>query len=267
MQKKTAGILSAATAGGLLVAGMVTTTSHSTHHAPVRVARVADATTTATVVSLDNCPTLVEGNQGNCVSQLQTDLNGLDNAGLSTDGIFGSSTYQAVITFQRDSGLTQLDGSVGSETKQAIDNSLDAAPPVAPATTAPPATSSSPSWSDVVNCGDFTCTTYFSRSMTKAMDAAAQSKLNASIGVDAAAAAGICGLAALPLGGGVASVAVGTACALLAAEDTGSYYDQLNNAALAGQCFAIRTAGDPESPQYGLYGEHYLVRSDSYCHD
>ncbi len=267
MRRKTAGVLSAAMAGGLLLTGMVTATSHSSGHVSVRADKAAYSTTSA-AVSLDDCPTLLEGAQGDCVSQLQTDLNYFDNAGLPVDGIFGSATYQAVITFQQDKGMTQVDGRVGLETKQAVDDALDAGtPPSTPTSTTSPGADSPPPYSEVVNCGTFTCTTYYSRGLTKAIDASAQASINENQGGTATAMAGICGLAAAPLGGPYASGVAATACAALAAAQIGSYYDQLHNAALAGQCFAVREAGDPESPQYGLYGPHYLVRSNGYCHD
>jgi peptidoglycan hydrolase-like protein with peptidoglycan-binding domain len=126
--RKTAGVLSATAAGGLLLAGVVTATSHTAGHVFVHANRAA-YTTTSAAVSLDNCPTLLVGAQGDCVSQLETELNELDNAGLSVDGIFGSATYQAVIKFQQNRGLTQVDGRVGPEVKQALDDALDAAPP------------------------------------------------------------------------------------------------------------------------------------------
>lgn len=268
MRKKTTGVLSAATAGGLLLTGVVTATSHSTGHVSVHANRAA-YTTTSPAVSLDNCPTLLVGAQGDCVSQLQTDLNYFDNAGLSADGIFGSATYQAVVTFQQDKGMTQVDGRVGLETKQAIDDALDAGtPPSTPPTSnTSPEPDSSPAYSEVVNCGTFTCTTYYSRGLTKAMDASAQASINEMQGGSAAAMAGLCALVAAPVGGPYAAGVAATACATLAAAQIGSYYDQLHNAAQAGQCFAVREAGDPESPQYGLYGPHYLVRSNGYCHD
>lgn len=266
MRKKTAGALSAATAGGLLLTGMITATSHSAGHVSVHANRAA-YTTTSAAVSLDNCPTLLVGAQGDCVTQLQTELDELDNAGLPVDGIFGPATYQAVITFQQDKGLTQVDGRVGLETKQALDDALDAAPPSTPTSTTSPGPSSSPPYSDVVNCGSFTCTTYYSRGLTKAMDASAQASINATQAGTDAAMASLCALAATPSGNPYAVTAAAGVCATLTAAQIGSYYDQLHNAAQAGQCFAVREAGDPESPQYGLYGPHYLVRSNGYCHD
>jgi peptidoglycan hydrolase-like protein with peptidoglycan-binding domain len=267
MRKKTAGVLSAATAGMLLLTGVVTATSHNAGHVSVH-ANQAAYTTTSAAVSLDNCPTLLVGAHGDCVSQLQTDLNYFDNAGLSVGGTFGSATYQAVITFQQDKGMTQVDGRVGPETKQAIDDALDAGtPPSTPTSTASPGPDSSPPYSDVVNCGYFTCTTYYSRGLTKAMDASAQASINETQAGTDAAMAGLCAVAATPTGNPYAVTAAAAACATLTAAGLGSYYDQLHNAAQAGQCFAVREAGDPESPQYGLYGPHYLVRSNGYCHD
>ena len=63
-------------------------------------------------------PTLRRGNQGNKVRLLQYYLiyNGYN---LSPDGIFGTRTYNAVINFQQNSGLT-VDGIVGNNTWRAL---------------------------------------------------------------------------------------------------------------------------------------------------
>jgi len=85
-------------------------------------------------VILDSCPTLAQGSQGGCVSELQTELNIDDNAGLPVDGIFGPLTRQAVITFQQQLGVTPADGIVGPQTKGALDvsNSVSTPGPGAP---------------------------------------------------------------------------------------------------------------------------------------
>jgi peptidoglycan hydrolase-like protein with peptidoglycan-binding domain len=268
MRTKTASVLSAVMAGLLFTGAAVATSSNSSRKPTHAVLRGYAASSTP--VNLNNCPTLEQGSQGDCVTQLQTELNTVDNAGLPVDGIFGMLTQQAVVTFQQGNGLSQVDGIVGPATMQALDldlNSVATPTPGAPVAAPAPSAAPGPPLSDVVNCGIVTCTTYFSRSATKAMDSAAQSNLNATLGVDAAGAAGVCGLISAPLGGPYAAGVSATVCGILSAEETGSYFDQLHNAAQAGQCFAVRTAGDPESPQYGLYGPHYLVRSDGYCHD
>jgi peptidoglycan hydrolase-like protein with peptidoglycan-binding domain len=72
----------------------------------------------AATEDLAACPTLQQGDTGDCVSTLQTALN--DNgANLDVDGEFGPLTEDAVIAFQNDKGL-EADGVVGSQTKEAL---------------------------------------------------------------------------------------------------------------------------------------------------
>lgn len=71
----------------------------------------ADASTTTD-------PVLRQGDSGAAVSELQRLLN-LKGSSLVVDGVFGSATYQAVVTFQRNSGLV-ADGIVGSKTWAAL---------------------------------------------------------------------------------------------------------------------------------------------------
>ena len=72
-------------------------------------------------VNLDSCPTLVEGSQGGCVSQLQSALDDFDNAGLPDTGTFGPLTQQAVIKFQQENGVVPAQGVFGPSTKAALD--------------------------------------------------------------------------------------------------------------------------------------------------
>ena len=140
MRKKIAWISSAATAGGLLVAGFAVAASPGTGHAPAHAVLAAN-TASSPAVNLHNCPTLAEGYQGGCVNQLQTELNSIDNAGLPLDGIFGPQTQQAVITFQQQNGVSPADGIVGPLTKAALDNPAPAAtttPRASDSTTSPP---------------------------------------------------------------------------------------------------------------------------------
>ena len=276
MYKRTRWIISAFMVGGLLLTGTAMATQNASPPP-------AHATLTAQVVSpvnLDSCPTLVERDHGSCVSELQTELNTYDGAGLPVTRTFGLLTQRALIKFQQETGVIPAQGVVGPHTKATLDQTArrlaphkkdpggiyDNIPTRSPGADKGTSADPRPPLSDVVHCGIVTCTTYFSRGATKAMDSAAQAHLNATIGVGTAGAAGVCALASAPLGGVAATVA-GTVCGIIAAEDIGSYFDQLHNAAQAGQCFAVRTAGDPESPQYALYGPHYLVRSNGYCHD
>ena len=70
--------------------------------------------------NISNFPTIRQGDRGNFVSILQYLLN-LYGANLSTDGIFGTNTYNAVIKFQKDNNLTQ-DGIVGTNSWTALLN-------------------------------------------------------------------------------------------------------------------------------------------------
>lgn len=59
------------------------------------------------------------GSRGTEVVQLQDTLNNRGYWCGTADGIFGANTYNALINFQKDTGLTQ-DGTVGSDTRQAL---------------------------------------------------------------------------------------------------------------------------------------------------
>jgi peptidoglycan hydrolase-like protein with peptidoglycan-binding domain len=120
MKGKTAWMTSATAAGGLLLAGVTAAAFPAASHSPSR-AQLAAYSASAPSAVLDNCPVLAQGYQGGCVSQLQTELNTIDHAGLPVDGIFGPLTQQAVITFQQQHGLTPADGIVGPLTKAALD--------------------------------------------------------------------------------------------------------------------------------------------------
>lgn len=62
--------------------------------------------------------TLRKGDRGNEVKELQTALNGA-GCKLTVDGVFGSETYNAVVSFQAARNLT-IDGIVGAETWKAL---------------------------------------------------------------------------------------------------------------------------------------------------
>ncbi len=70
--------------------------------------------------SLDNFPTLRQGNQGNKVRMLQIYLNQY-GYNLSVDGIFGGATLRAVRDFQNDNNLV-VDGVVGRNSWRALLN-------------------------------------------------------------------------------------------------------------------------------------------------
>jgi lysophospholipase L1-like esterase len=133
-------IISAITAGSLALTAVAIGASSGSSQTATHAALAAQ-TQSFPPVNLDDCPTLHTGYPlGECVAQLQTDLNlAAGNQILDVDGIFGpvgSQTYQAVIAFQRAHGLEQ-DGKVGPATKQALENA-------ASAPESPPSTSSAP---------------------------------------------------------------------------------------------------------------------------
>lgn len=68
-------------------------------------------------------PTLYWGDQGAAVRDLQRELLdlGYDLGAWGADGDFGNATWDAVVSFQEDHGLTPVDGSPGPETRAAID--------------------------------------------------------------------------------------------------------------------------------------------------
>lgn len=70
-------------------------------------------------VNASSYPMVQNGSSGTAVKTLQTMLNAVQNAGLSTDGIFGTKTKSAVIAFQRASGLA-ADGICGPKTWGAL---------------------------------------------------------------------------------------------------------------------------------------------------
>lgn len=67
-------------------------------------------------------PTLVYGMRGENVRTLQKALNAM-GARIEEDGVFGTNTRAAVITFQAQAGL-QTDGIVGERTWQVIEENL-----------------------------------------------------------------------------------------------------------------------------------------------
>ena len=118
-------VLSAATAGSLVLTAMIATTS--TH--PARASghgALAAETVASPAVNLDNCPTMALGYQGGCASQLQQELNN-DGDTVPVDGIFGTDTQRAVENFQQEHHIIPADGVVGPQTKVVLDNP-DAAP-------------------------------------------------------------------------------------------------------------------------------------------
>jgi hypothetical protein len=81
-------------------------------------------------------PMLRKGDEGSYVSELQGQLNDqLDGCDLTVDGDFGSGTDGAVRDYQRSRGL-MVDGIVGQDTWDALDNETPALPPPPGALTA-----------------------------------------------------------------------------------------------------------------------------------
>jgi peptidoglycan hydrolase-like protein with peptidoglycan-binding domain len=71
--------------------------------------------------ALNPCPPdQSQGNSNTWVKVIQFRLNELDNAGLSTDGIFGTNTKNAVVAFQNAVGISGGGGVVGSRTWSAM---------------------------------------------------------------------------------------------------------------------------------------------------
>lgn len=66
-----------------------------------------------------NDNTLRLGSRGDAVKELQNSLNNKGYWSGQADGIFGQLTHQAVVKFQKSSGL-QADGIVGTQTKKAL---------------------------------------------------------------------------------------------------------------------------------------------------
>ena len=135
-------VMSAATAGSLAVAVVAAVTAGSGASPTARPAALAAQTESFASVNLNDCPILHTGYpQGECVAQLQTDLNSVLGTHLVVDGIFGSvnsQTYDEVIAFQQAHDL-KPDGLVGPATKQALEAALPAPTPAAqaPSTQAP----------------------------------------------------------------------------------------------------------------------------------
>jgi peptidoglycan hydrolase-like protein with peptidoglycan-binding domain len=138
MSTKKIRLISAAMAGGLVLTGATTVAIATSGHAPVHAVLATDITSSPPV-SLDNCPTLAEGYQGGCATELQTELNADINANLTADGAFGAATKQAVINFQNQNDISPADGIVGPQTKAALVSADSVATPQpGPAQTASP---------------------------------------------------------------------------------------------------------------------------------
>lgn len=144
--KRTRLIASGVLAAGMAVTGIAGTSIMGTGTSPVH-AKLAMSAASPATVDLNACALLQMGisNQEGCVAQLQEDLNTAEQANLSVDGIFGSSTRNAVIVFQQKNGLPG-DGVVGPQTRAALLGALDQDPAPAPATqpSAPPTGPSDP---------------------------------------------------------------------------------------------------------------------------
>ena len=131
MQPRKFRILSAITAGSLVLAVVAITASSGTSQTATHAALAAQSESFPPV-NLDACPTLHIGYpRGGCVAQLQTYLNSIPGYYLDVDGTFGSQTYDAVIAFQQAHGLKQ-DGMVGPDTKKALDAALSVPTPTVP---------------------------------------------------------------------------------------------------------------------------------------
>ena len=81
----------------------------------VTVAAATSVTSTVSTAVTSNMPLLRKGNTGDAVKTLQTKLNALGYNCGAVDGVFGNNTYNAVVKFQKDKGLS-VDGVVGNQT-------------------------------------------------------------------------------------------------------------------------------------------------------
>jgi peptidoglycan hydrolase-like protein with peptidoglycan-binding domain len=143
--KRTRLIVSGVLAAGLAITVIAGASVLDVGASPVHAKLAVRAASSATV-DLNACPLLRMGTDNqDCVKQLQDDLNAAEQANLSVDGIFGSSTKDAVIAFQQKSNLPG-DGVAGPQTKAALLGSLGQGPAPAPATqpSAPPTGPSDP---------------------------------------------------------------------------------------------------------------------------
>ncbi|GCD98591.1 peptidoglycan-binding protein [Embleya hyalina] len=84
-------------------------------------------TTVANASGSIDCPDIHRGSRGDCVRELQRELNAT-GAALAVDGIAGPQTVQAVIDFQKRHALTP-DGIVGPATRKALIDALSVATP------------------------------------------------------------------------------------------------------------------------------------------
>lgn len=73
-------------------------------------------------------PTLKSGDKGTQVTYLQQDLNYINNAGLTVDGIFGTNTFNAVKAFQSKYGLT-VDGIYGTQSYNKMNELINGVTP------------------------------------------------------------------------------------------------------------------------------------------
>jgi peptidoglycan hydrolase-like protein with peptidoglycan-binding domain len=144
MPTKRIRLLSAATAGGLVLAGVTTAVITNPGHTAPHEALAANLASSP-AVNLDNCPTLQEPYTGGCVNQLQTELNADNGTNTPVDGVFGQQTKEAVETFQQNHNLVPVDGIVGPATKAALDSAgSNPATPAAQNTPVPAASNPAP---------------------------------------------------------------------------------------------------------------------------
>lgn len=89
---------------------------------------------------ITNKPLLAKGSEGEYVRELQESLTKLGYDCKGVDGIFGNNTYNAVIAFQRASGI-DVDGMVGNQTWGKISEALNktdvSSPVIKPTESAP----------------------------------------------------------------------------------------------------------------------------------
>jgi peptidoglycan hydrolase-like protein with peptidoglycan-binding domain len=146
MNGKTRWTISALTVAGLMLAVVAGETTSGATSQALKHSALAASQSVGFGINLDDCGVLAEPYHGGCASQLQAELNAVDNAGLTVDGVFGPTTRKAVIIFQQEHGVTPADGIVGPATKAALDAAASQPSPSAPTASspAPPVTAQAP---------------------------------------------------------------------------------------------------------------------------
>jgi peptidoglycan hydrolase-like protein with peptidoglycan-binding domain len=238
--------------------------------APNDVSIVSGVTTSER--GLAGCPKLSEGDQSDCVRQLQHALNTVNSAyNLKEDSKFGPDTRVAVLDFQGRNHLG-ADGLVGATTadelaRQAQQHESEATPPpvLAPQEDTPQVGTSPGSkhgTNYIHDCGPGTCSDYYSHAATVEYDEALQKGDLAPAGHFAS----ICSLA----GGGAAAAGkavLGSSLLFVcgpvdaAVKTLGYSRDIIHHAATSNGCMRFRSLRGASVIDFAVYADH-----SSTCH-